>query len=95
MNVLNRRLSWRTGRFRLNLSGKSGGQRGGIRNIPKVRIISLSEESYKDLSEIKKTLGLDFDDAYQYKICMENNLKMATMDSDFKKAGHKIEVMFL
>lgn len=63
--------------------------------IPKVRIISLSEELYKDLSEIKKTLGLDFDDAYQYKICMENNLKMATMDLDFKKAEHKIEVMFL
>lgn len=63
--------------------------------IPKVKIIGLSKESYKDLPEIKKKFDLDFDDAYQYKIVKDHNLEIVTMDNDFEKVEHEIKVMFL
>jgi predicted nucleic acid-binding protein len=63
--------------------------------IPKVKIIGLSKESYKDLPEIKKKFDLDFDDAYQYKVVKDHNLEIVTMDNDFEKVEHEIKVMFL
>jgi len=63
--------------------------------IPKVEIIGLSKESYKDLPEIKKKFDLDFDDAYQYKVVKDHNLEIVTMDNDFEKVEHEIKVMFL
>src|SRR4030042_2358341 len=59
--------------------------------IPKVEIIGLSKESYKDLPEIKKKFDLDFDDAYQYKVVKDHNLEIVTMDNDFEKVEHEIK----
>ena len=63
--------------------------------IPKVRIVTLSKESYKDLVEIRNKLELDFDDAYQYKVANDYNLEIVTMDNDFKKVKRDIKVIFL
>ncbi len=62
---------------------------------PRVNIISLSKESYKDLPDIKNKLELDFDDAYQYKVANDNNIEIVTMDRDFERAKHEIKVTFL
>src|SRR3990167_4086300 len=35
--------------------------------IAHIKIITLKEDSYKDLVEIRRFFKLDFDDAYQYK----------------------------
>lgn len=63
--------------------------------ISKIKVISLSKESYKDLPEIKKNLGLDFDDTYQYKVVKDHDLEIVTMDSDFEKVKHEIKVLFI
>jgi len=63
--------------------------------IAKIKVISLSKESYKDLPGIKKNLKLDFDDTYQYKVVKDHDLEIVTMDSDFEKVKHEIKVMFL
>jgi predicted nucleic acid-binding protein len=36
--------------------------------IPNLEITTLPKMSYEDLAEIKKKIGLDFDDAYQYQV---------------------------
>jgi predicted nucleic acid-binding protein len=63
--------------------------------ISKVEIITLPKEAYKDLADIRNNLGLDFDDAYQFKIAKEYDLKIVTMDKDFEKAKDRIDVIFL
>jgi predicted nucleic acid-binding protein len=63
--------------------------------IPNIKIITLSKESYGDLTEIRRKKGLDFDDAYQYKIAKENNLKIVTMDKDFEKVKGEVNIIFL
>ncbi|HHT9124629.1 MAG TPA: type II toxin-antitoxin system VapC family toxin [Candidatus Brocadiia bacterium] len=60
-----------------------------------VKIITLKVVSYKDLGEIKRAFGLDFDDAYQYKVAREHDLKMVTMDKDFEKVKKDANVLFL
>lgn len=62
--------------------------------LPNVKIITLSKISYEDLAVIKKKLGLDFDDAYQYKVAKEHDLKIVTMDTDFEKITD-LSVIFL
>ncbi len=56
-------------------------------------IIRLSPELYNNLPEIRKSLDLDFDDTYQMEVAKKFNLKIVTLDSDFKKVQDKIEVM--
>ena len=63
--------------------------------IPNIEIVTLPRNSYKDLPKVKKTLGLDFDDAYQYKTAEQHNLKIVTMDKDFEKVKDKITIIFL
>ncbi len=63
--------------------------------IPRVNIIGLSKEAYRDLPDIRGALELDFDDAYQYKVAGEYNLEIVTMDRDFEKVKHEIKVLFL
>ena len=63
--------------------------------IPKVEIITLPKGIYRDLAELKKNLGLDFDDAYQFNVAKEHDLKIVTMDTDFEKVKDKINVVFL
>jgi len=62
--------------------------------FPNVEIVALSKWSYDSLVEIKKKSGLDFDDAYQYKIAKEHDLKVVTMDTDFEDITD-IDVIFL
>ncbi len=58
-------------------------------------VITLSPELYHNLPESKKSLNLDFDDSYQIEVAKEYNLKIVTLDSDFKKVQDKIEVIFI
>ena len=60
----------------------------------KVKFNSLPINKYKDVVEIKDSLGLDFDDSYQYNICKHFDLKLVTMDKDFKNVKD-IGVQFL
>jgi len=46
--------------------------------IPNLEITTLPKMSYEDLAEVKKKLGLDFDDAYQYQVAKERDLKIVT-----------------
>lgn len=62
--------------------------------FPNIEIVTLSKWSYDSLVEIKKKSGLDFDDAYQYKIAKEHDLKLITMDTDFEEITD-IDVIFL
>ena len=63
--------------------------------IPNLEITTLPKTSYEDLAEIKKKLGLDFDDAYQYQVARKRNLKIVTMDKDFKKIGNKADILYM
>jgi len=63
--------------------------------IQKIKILTLSEELYSDLGEVKEEFGLDFDDAYQFKIAEEYGLSIVTQDKDFEKVSAKIEITFL
>jgi len=63
--------------------------------IPNIEIITLPKDLYKDLSEVKRTFKLDFDDAYQYKIAKEYGLKIVSMDKDFEKVKDEVNVIFL
>ncbi len=63
--------------------------------LPNVKIITLSKRSYQSLSDIKRKFGLDFDDAYQYKIAKDNNLELVTLDRDFEKIKNDLIVVFL
>ena len=62
--------------------------------LPKIEIVSLSIESYKNLSKLNK-YNLDFDDSYQYKVAEEQELTILTMDKDFMRVKDKIKVKFL
>ncbi|MCZ7393314.1 MAG: PIN domain-containing protein [Candidatus Methanoperedens sp.] len=62
--------------------------------FPNVEIVTLSKWSYEGLVDIKRKLGLDFDDAYQYKIAKEHDLKIVTMDTDFERITD-LSVIFL
>jgi len=64
--------------------------------IPNIEIVTLPKESYKDLVGIRERSGLDFDDAYQYRIAKEYDLEIVTMDRDFEKVMNSdINVRFL
>jgi len=62
--------------------------------LPNVKVIALPIEQYVELGDIKKKDNLDFDDAYQYLVSKQYNLKVVTMDLDFKKVKD-LEVIFL
>ncbi|MFH0947909.1 MAG: PIN domain-containing protein [Elusimicrobiota bacterium] len=40
---------------------------------------------YKLVINVRKSLNLDFDDAYQYSIAKYYELELVTMDKDFKR----------
>lgn len=62
--------------------------------LPRVNLITLSERNYKKLSTSKKDFDLDFDDAYQLNVALENKLKIATMDRDFEKVSKILDIIF-
>jgi predicted nucleic acid-binding protein len=43
---------------------------------------------------LKTTLGLDFDDAYQYEIAKEYNFIIVTMDLHFDKVKKEIKIIW-
>jgi len=49
---------------------------------------------YKEIVEFRKSMKLDFDDAYQYGVARYFGLKIITMDRDFEKVKD-VEVGFL
>ncbi|MFH0976399.1 MAG: PIN domain-containing protein [Spirochaetota bacterium] len=53
--------------------------------LPKLNLLSLPKPEYKEIINIKKKNKLDFDDSYQYSICMNYKLTLITLDQDFKK----------
>ncbi len=62
--------------------------------LPNVDLISLPKSKYDELIKVKSKFDLDFDDAYQFGLCQHFNLKLVTMDRDFKKTKN-IEIEFL
>jgi predicted nucleic acid-binding protein len=63
--------------------------------LPNVSIVSLPEASYTELKAVKVQWGLDFDDAYQYAVAKEFELRFVTMDQHFNAVKKDIEVLFI
>ncbi len=57
-------------------------------------LLSLPIELYGEVVNARKSLNLDFDDAYQYSIAKYYGLKVVTMDKDFEGIGDA-EILFL
>jgi len=62
--------------------------------IPSVKVLSLPMELYREVVNVRKSLILDFDDAYQYNVAKHYGLKVVTMDKDFERI-RDVEVLFL
>lgn len=62
--------------------------------MPQVDFLTLPMENYSDVIKNRKELNLDFDDSYQYTLAKFFDLKIVTMDNDFKRIND-IEVLFL
>ena len=61
--------------------------------MPNVNFLSLPLELYGDVVSARKSLNLDFDDAYQYSMAKYYRLKVVTMDKDFDRIKD-VEVLF-
>jgi len=53
--------------------------------LPNTRLLALPVERYREVVSVRKSLDLDFDDAYQYNMAKYYGLKVVTMDRDFQK----------
>ena len=53
--------------------------------MPNTRLLSLPMRLYGEIVDTRKTLNLDFDDAYQYNVARYYGLKVVTMDRDFER----------
>jgi predicted nucleic acid-binding protein len=62
--------------------------------IPNVKLISLPVMLYDKIIDMSQSFNLDFDDAYQCVAAKYYELKIITMDKDFKKAKD-IDLLFL
>jgi len=60
-----------------------------------IELLTLRRELYSELTQIKKTLDFDFDDAYQYRIAKEYGLEIVTMDRDFERVKKEVKVIFI
>jgi predicted nucleic acid-binding protein len=58
-------------------------------------ILSMSVTGYSKLDEINRRSGLDFDDAYQFSVALENKLAIATQDKDFQRVCNLVAVRLL
>ena len=63
--------------------------------LSKVNLLTLPLGLYEKLKEVKKTLNLDLDDAYQYLVAKHYELTLVTMDRDFKKIEEDLKILFL
>ena len=62
--------------------------------ISTTKLLSLPMELYTEVINAKKSLNLDFDDAYQYSIAKHYRLKVVTMDRDFETIKD-VDILFL
>jgi predicted nucleic acid-binding protein len=62
--------------------------------LPNVRILSLPSTAYRPLADSAERFHLDFDDADQYTIAKEFQLKIATMDQHFRSVDD-LETIFI
>jgi len=62
--------------------------------IPNTRFLSLPIELYTEVVNVRKSMNLDFDDAYQYSIDRYYGLKVVTMDKDFERIKD-VAIVFL
>lgn len=65
-----------------------------IDTLPTIRILGLPTDAYHRLADTAQKLALDFDDAYQHTIAKQFNLKIVTMDQDFKRVDD-LDIIFL
>ena len=63
--------------------------------LPKIEVVSLAKEAYRQLSEYRDEFNLDFDDSYQCKLADERGLTIVNMDKDFERVKDRIEVRFV
>ncbi|MDY6895886.1 MAG: PIN domain-containing protein [Thermotogota bacterium] len=59
-----------------------------------MKLLFLPMELYMEVVNVRKSLKLDFDDAYQYSIAKYHGLKVVTMDKDFERIKD-VETLFL
>lgn len=64
-------------------------------SLDKVEIITLSHEKYNEIVNVYNQYKLDFDDSYQFLLSQDYNLKLVTLDNDFKTVNNFISVSFL
>jgi len=59
-----------------------------------IKLLSLPAELYSEVVNVRKSINLDFDDAYQYSVAKYYGLKIVTMDRDYKRIKD-LEILFL
>ena len=59
-----------------------------------IKLLSLPMELYREVVNVRKSMSLDFDDAYQYSVAKCYRLKIVTMDKDFEKVKG-LKILFL
>jgi len=62
--------------------------------IPNTKLFALPMELYRGVVSVRKSLNLDFDDAYQYNMAKYYGLKLVTMDKDFERIKD-VEILFI
>ena len=62
--------------------------------LPNIKLLSLPMELYREVVNVRKSMSLDFDDAYQYSVAKCYRLKIVTMDKDFEKVKG-LKILFL
>jgi len=62
--------------------------------VSNTKLLSLPVELYGEVVNVRTSLNLDFDDAYQYSIAKYYGLKVVTMDKDFERI-RDVEILFL
>jgi predicted nucleic acid-binding protein len=64
--------------------------------LPHLDVLTLPKSDYDQMNTVAQSLNLDFDDAYQYGIAKCYDLKLVTLDNDFKNLNlNDVQVIFL
>jgi len=64
--------------------------------LPHIDVLTLPKSDYAQINTQAQSLNLDFDDAYQYCIAKCYDLKLVTLDKDFKGLNlNDVEVILL
>ena len=64
--------------------------------LPHLDILTLPKNDYAQINTVAQSLKLDFDDAYQYSIAKCYDLKLVTLDNDFKNLNlNDVQMIFL